>query len=161
MSPVPLEAPTRSASLFCINLFFGLFSHYFTQMVFFLKRYQYYQIGTSSPSGWLRHHRLLSSSPIPLLLSEASLPPLRVTLTHFILLSGSLSPNLLSHFRFGQTWSETKTLQIVLESLCVHSLAHASFYHSLGGSSSLPSLSFLESAFLHCGFHPFLLMLSL
>ena len=28
----------------------------------------------------------LSSSPIPLLLSEASLPPLRVTLTHFILL---------------------------------------------------------------------------
>ena len=29
----------------------------------------------------------LSSSPIPLLLSEASLPPLRVTLTHFTLLS--------------------------------------------------------------------------
>ena len=29
----------------------------------------------------------LSSCPIPLLLSEASLPPLRVTLTHFILLS--------------------------------------------------------------------------
>ena len=29
----------------------------------------------------------LSSSPIPLLLTEASLPPLRVTLTHFILLS--------------------------------------------------------------------------
>ena len=31
--------------------------------------------------------RCLSSSPIPLLLSEASLPPLRVTLTHFTLLS--------------------------------------------------------------------------
>ena len=29
----------------------------------------------------------LSTSPIPLLLSEASLPPLRVTLTHFTLLS--------------------------------------------------------------------------
>ena len=29
----------------------------------------------------------LSSSPIPLLLSEASIPPLRVTLTHFTLLS--------------------------------------------------------------------------
>ena len=29
----------------------------------------------------------LSSSPIPVLLSEASLPPLRVTLTHFTLLS--------------------------------------------------------------------------
>ena len=31
------------------------------------------------------------------------------------------SPNLLSHFRFGQTRSETKTLQILLESFCVHS----------------------------------------
>ena len=54
----------------------------------------------------------LSSSPIPLLLSEASLPPLRVTLTHFTLSSYKRklrSPNLLFHFRFGQTWSETKT----------------------------------------------------
>ena len=71
----------------------------------------------------------LSSSHIPLLLTEASLPPLRVTLTHFILFflrAGSSSPNLLSYFRFGQTWSETKTLQIVLESSCVHSPAHAS-----------------------------------
>ena len=30
----------------------------------------------------------LSSSPIPLLLTDASLPPLRVTLTHFTLMSG-------------------------------------------------------------------------
>ena len=47
----------------------------------------------------------LLSSPIPLLLSEASLPPLRVTLTHFTLISyeQALSPNLLSYFRFGQT----------------------------------------------------------
>ena len=44
----------------------------------------------------------LSSSPIPLLLSKASLPPLRVTLTHFTLLSyESSSPNLLSYFMFG------------------------------------------------------------
>ena len=34
---------------------------------------------------------------------------------------------LVSHFRFGQTWSETKTLQIVLESFCVYSPAHSSF----------------------------------
>ena len=74
----------------------------------------------------------LSSSPIPLLLTEASLPPLRVTLTHFTLSSyeRSSSPNLLSYFRFGHTWSETKTMQIVLESSCVHSPAHASFYLS-------------------------------
>ena len=73
----------------------------------------------------------LSSSPIPLLLSAASLPPLRVTLTHFIffiLWAGSSSSNLFSYFRFGQTRSETKTLQIVLESFCVHSIARASFY---------------------------------
>ena len=38
------------------------------------------------------------------------------------------SPNLLFHLRFGQTWSEAKTLLIVLESFCVHSPAHASFY---------------------------------
>ena len=56
-------------------------------MVSFPKRYQYHQIE--------RLHRVasraitgcLSSSPIPLLLSEASLPPLRVTLTHFTLFS--------------------------------------------------------------------------
>ena len=29
---------------------------------------------------------------------------------------GALSPNLLSHFRFGQTWKKNKTSQIVLES---------------------------------------------
>ena len=34
-----------------------------------------------------RHLWLLSSSPIPLPFSEASLPPLRVTLTHFTLFS--------------------------------------------------------------------------
>ena len=58
----------------------------------------------------------LLSSPIPLLLTEASLPPLRVTLTHFTLLSYERAlrlPTSFSHLRFGQTWSETKTLQIV------------------------------------------------
>ena len=51
-----------------------------------------------------------SSSPIPLL-SEASLPPLQVTLTHFNLSSYKQAlrlPTSLSYFRFGQTWSETK-----------------------------------------------------
>ena len=61
---------------------------------------------------------------IPLLFFEACLPPQRVTLTHLtlsILWAGSSSPNLLSHFRFGQTRSETKTLLILLKSFCVHS----------------------------------------
>ena len=56
-------------------------------MVSFPKCYQYQQIGTPPPSGQSRHHRLPFSSPIPLLLCEASLPPLRVTPTHFTLLS--------------------------------------------------------------------------
>ena len=44
---------------------------------------------------------------------------------------GPLFPNHLSHFSFGQTWNETKTLLILLESFCVHSPAYASFYFSL------------------------------
>ena len=56
-------------------------------MVSFPKRYQYHQTGTPSPSGQSRHHRLPLVLPDPLLLTEASLPPLRVTLTHFTLFS--------------------------------------------------------------------------
>ena len=69
----------------------------------------------------------LSSSPIPLLLSEASLPPLQVTLTHFTLFSYERAlrfPTSFPYFRIGQTRSETKTL----ESFYVGSPAHASFY---------------------------------
>ena len=40
----------------------------------------------------------LSSSPIPLLLSETSLPPLRVTLTHFTLSSYERAPRLPTFF---------------------------------------------------------------
>ena len=63
-----------------------------------------------------------------------------------------MSPNLLLYFKFGQTWSETKTLQIFLESFCVYSPVHASFYF-YRGSSGLSSLYSLEPAFLHCGVH--------
>ena len=38
----------------------------------------------------------------------------------------------LSYFRFVQTWSHTKTLQIVLGSFCVHSPAHAFLLLVLG-----------------------------
>ena len=72
----------------------------------------------------------LSSSPIPLLLTKAFLPPLRVTLTHFTLFSYERALRLPTSFPISglATRSETKTLQIVLESFCVHSPAHASFY---------------------------------
>ena len=51
-------------------------------MVSFPKHYQFHQIGTPPPSGQSRHHQLPLVLPYP-----ASLPPLRVTLTHFTLLS--------------------------------------------------------------------------
>ena len=47
----------------------------------------------------------LSSSPIPLLLSEASLPPLRVTLTHFTLFSYEWAFRLPTSFLF-QVWPD-------------------------------------------------------
>ena len=56
-------------------------------MVSFPKHYQYHQIGTPLPSGQCAITGCLSSSSVLLLLSEASLPPLRVTLAHFTLLS--------------------------------------------------------------------------
>ena len=75
-----ISASSWGPSLFCINLFFSPFSH------------------MPHPDGFLSNALLvlpnwnaitgcLSSSPIPLLLSEASLPPPRVTLTHFTLSS--------------------------------------------------------------------------
>ena len=56
-------------------------------MVTFPKRYQFNQIGMLPPSKQSAFIGCLSSSPIRLLLFEASLPFLRVTLTHFTLLS--------------------------------------------------------------------------
>ena len=56
-------------------------------MVSFPKRYQFHQIGTSHRAASRAITGFLSSSPIPLLLTEASLLSLRVTLTHFTLSS--------------------------------------------------------------------------
>ena len=70
----------------------------------------------------------LSCSPIPLLLSEASLPPLRVNLTHFTLSSYKRALCLPTSFSIsGLARPGVKLrLQILLESFCVHSPAHAS-----------------------------------
>ena len=85
---------------------------------------------------WAISHTITSylwSSPIPLFLSEASLPPLWVTLTLFILSSYERAHCLLTSFPISglaRLGSEIKTLQIVLESLCVYLPAHTSFYLS-------------------------------
>ena len=56
-------------------------------MVSFLKRYQFHQIGTLYQAASRAITGCLSSSPIPFLLFEAFLYPLRVTLTHSTLSS--------------------------------------------------------------------------
>ena len=81
-------------------------------MVSFFKHYKLHQIGMPPPSGQSCHHQL----PLVVPYSTSSLwgfftfPTSHPDSFHsFILGAGSLSPNLLSHFRFGQIWSETKT----------------------------------------------------
>ena len=105
-----------------------------------------------------------SSSPIPLLLSESSLPPLRVTLTHFALSSYERALRLLNSFpisglaRLGvkprlrrSSWRAfASTHPTTLPSTC----SREAFF-------CLPFLSSLEPAFLYCGVHPFSSMLPL
>ena len=133
-------------------------------MVSSLKRCQYHRIGASPPSGQSHHQRLPLVLPYPTSTHRgfSTSPTSHPDSFHsFLERAGSWSSSLLSHFRFGQTWSDTKTLQIVLEGFSVHSLAYASFYFSSEGSSCLPFLSSLESAFVHRGVHCFLSVLSL
>ena len=84
----------------------------YTRMASFLKRYKYFQIGTPPPSGQSRHHRPLLVPPYPTspLRGFSSSPTSHSDSFHFVILrAGPSSPKLLSYFRFGQTWSKTKT----------------------------------------------------
>ena len=84
----PHGAPLRSPSLFCINLFFGPFSTYASPGWFpFLSATNLTKLERLHREASRAITSCLSSFPIPPLLSEASLPPLQVTLTHFTLLS--------------------------------------------------------------------------
>ena len=69
-----ISASSWGLPLCSVQIFSSVPSHLrFTRMVSFPKHYHFHQIGTPPPSGQSR-------------LSEASLPPLRVTLTHFTVL---------------------------------------------------------------------------
>ena len=105
----------------------------------------------------------LSSSPIPLLLSEASLPPLRVTLTHFTLSSYEWALCLPTSFlisglaRLG-----------VKPRLCRSSWRAFASTHPLVLPSTSPKEALLacppspwNPPFIHCGVYPFLSMFSL
>ena len=80
---LPHGAPIRSPSLFCIKLFLRPLLTYaspgwfpFLSVINITKLERLHQAASHAISG------CLLSSPIPLLLSEAPLPPLRVTSTH-------------------------------------------------------------------------------
>ena len=104
-----------------------------------------------------------SSSPIPLLLTEASLPPLRVTLTHFTVLSYERVLRLPTSFPIsGLAILEVKPRLSRSFYKDLHPLTRLCFLLPLLGEFfSLSSLSSLKSLFLHGGVHPFLAMLSL
>ena len=105
----------------------------------------------------------LSSSPIPLLLCEASPPPLRVTLTHFTLSSYDRALRLPTSFsisglaRLGVKPRLCRSSWRALAS--THPLMLRSTSPREALRACLPSFSSFESAFLHYGVHPFLLML--
>ena len=125
--------PLRSPFNLCTKLFFGPFSHMLHSDGLFFKCYQHHQIGTPPPSGRSHHHRLPLVLPYSsfILRGFPTCPTSHSDSFHSAIFRACLSsPNLLSKFRFGQTWSETKTLQIVLERFCIPSSAHASFYMS-------------------------------
>ena len=106
----------------------------------------------------------LSSSPIPLLLSEASPPFLRATLTHFIRSSYERALRLPTSFPISG-----------LAILRVKPLLCRSSWRAFASTRSLmlPSTSLMEAllacffstpwnpSFPYCGVHPFLSMLSL
>ena len=123
-----LMRPLRGISFTYAICFFSAHSHQrFTRMVSVSQLYQHYNVGTPSSSG------NLSPSPIPLLLSEASLPLLRDTLTHFALSS----------------YEGCLVFQPLLKIRRVHSLAHAFSYFPQEGSPCLISLPFLQPTFLY------------
>ena len=96
VSLLPHGAPIRSPSLFCINLFFGPFS-----FMFHPDGFLFLSVTKMERLHWAASRAIigcLSSSPILLLLSEASLPPLRVTRTHFALLSNKQACGLPTSF---------------------------------------------------------------
>ena len=156
--------PSKESSILCINLFFGPSHLCFTQIVSF--------VNVTNITKLKRLHRAasraitgcLSSSPIPLLLSEASFPPLRVTLTHFTVSSYDRALRLPTSFLISGLARSGVKPRLCRSSWRAFSSTHPltlSSVFPLGNSSYLPFLSTLESIFLHCVVHSFLFMLPL
>ena len=163
VSLLPNGTPIRSPYLLCINIFFGPFSlvvhphGFFLSVINITKLERFHRAGSCAISDWL------SSSLIPLILSETSLPLLRVTLINFGLSSYERA------FRLPTSFPISGLARLgVKPRLCrspgelLGPLTRSCFLLlPYGGSPCLPSLSSLEPAFLHCGVHSFLSVLLL
>ena len=102
-----------------------------------------------------------ASRPSLILLSEASLPPIQVTLTHFTLSSCERALRFPISFPISGLSRLGAKPRLCRSSWRAFASTHASFYFPYKGSFCLPSLSSLEPRFHHHGVYPFLSMLSL
>ena len=151
------HGPLQGAPLSCIKLFCGPFLLMLHRMISFLKRYQYHQTVAPSPSSKSHHPRLLLVFSISLL-SEASPPPLRIILTHFVLSSYERA------LRLPTSFSISSLARLgVKPRLCRSSCFTRSCFPLplFGGSQFLPCLTSLKPVFPHCGVHSFLSILPL
>ena len=129
-------------------------------MVSFSKSYQYDQIGRLHQAASRTITSCLSSSPLPLLLYEATLPPLQATLTNFALssyeraLCRSTSFPISGVARFGKKPRLRKYPWRAFAFTHLLMLPSASPRKVLFACPPLPS-------FLHCGVQSFFSMLPL
>ena len=134
-------------------------------MVSFPKRYQYHQIGTPFTERPVAPSPAASRRPLsPLLLTEASLPPLRVTLTHFTLFSHERALRLPTSFPISGLARLGVKPRLCRSSWRAFASTHPLMLSSTCSREALvacPSLSSLESSLVHGGVHPFHSMLSL
>ena len=106
----------------------------------------------------------ISSSPIPLLLTETSLSHLRVTLTHFALLSYERALRLPTSFPISGLARLGVKPRLCRSSWRAFASTHLLMLPSTSSREALlacPPFSSLESAFTHHGVHPCFSMLSL
>ena len=139
--------PIRSPSLFCIKAFLRPLPTYassgwfpFLSIINTTKLERLHRAASRAISG------CLSSSPIPVLLTEASLPPLRVATTHFALSSYKRAlrlPNSFPISGLARLGVKPRLCRSSWRAFASTHTTNGSFYVPLESSSCLPSVSSL------------------
>ena len=134
-------------------------------MVSFPKCHQYHQIGTPPPSGESRHHQLPLVLPYPTSSLRGFFTPLRVILSAFTLSSYKRALHLPTSFPISGLARLKVKPRLIRSSWRAFTFTHPLMLPSTSPRKTLlacpPSLSSLESTFVHHGVHPFLSMLPL